>query len=79
MKESPLLKALPMSMESYQASSHDGYLVPLTTFGATNQKLPQPTLLYGYGCYGVALEMDYSPELALLLSRGWQIAFAHTR
>lgn len=58
--------------------SHDSYNIPLTIFGSNNSK-QKPTLLIGYGSYGIPLNMEYLPDLAVMLSRGWNIAFAHTR
>jgi protease II len=74
---SPLLRAKGLEHQSLQVRSHDGYAVPLTVFGSS--QCGRPTLLLGYGSYGVSLSLDYSPQLAVLMSRGWTIAFAHTR
>jgi oligopeptidase B len=74
---SPLLRAKGLEHQSLQIQSHDGYAVPLTVFGSS--QCGRPTLLLGYGSYGVSLSLDYSPQLAVLMSRGWTIAFAHTR
>jgi protease II len=77
---SPLLQTLKLQGKSLDIESQDGYVVPLTVFGSfASPQQCQPTLLLGYGSYGVPLSMEYSPEIAVMLSRGWQVAYAHTR
>jgi oligopeptidase B len=40
---------------------------------------PGPTLLVGYGAYGVSLDAEFDPDLIPLLDRGVTVAFAHVR
>jgi hypothetical protein len=40
---------------------------------------PRPTVLYGYGSYGVPIPTRYLSEVAVLMHRGWNIAFACVR
>jgi protease II len=77
---STLLQSLKIQSKRLEIQSHDGYAVPLTVFSShASPQQCQPTLLFGYGSYGVPLSLDYSPEIAVMLSRGWQVAYAHTR
>jgi hypothetical protein len=39
----------------------------------------KPTLLLGYGSYGICLPMSYRVDYSVLLSQGWRIAFAQVR
>lgn len=77
-KKSPLLDFKNFNCSRKLVLSHDSYSVPLTIFGS-NEIKEKPTLLIGYGSYGVSLNMDYNPDFAVMLSRGWNIVFAHTR
>ena len=38
-----------------------------------------PTLLLGYGAYGMPFEVDHCVGRSTLLSRGWVVAIAHVR
>jgi len=65
--------------------ARDGELVPLTlvrpkqTSGSSHVGGPRPCLLHVYGAYGTCLAPDFRPEHAVLLRRGWAIAWAHVR
>lgn len=41
--------------------------------------LPAPTLLYGYGSYGIPVDPAFSMSRLPLLDRGWVWAIAHIR
>lgn len=42
-------------------------------------QLNQKLLIKSYGCYGLNLDVHYSPSDLYLLSRGFSIAYAHVR
>lgn len=61
--------------------SKDGTLVPVTITHHKELKCDgsNPTLLTGYGAYGVPFEIDHCVGRSTLLSRGWIVAIAHVR
>jgi len=64
----------------YWATAPDGTMVPISWVGpkeALNQ--PVPTLLYGYGSYGITLDPSFSVARLSLLERGMAYAIAHIR
>src|SRR6185312_8715439 len=61
------------------AVSADGTDVPLTLLWPAGWQRPRPTVLYGYGAYGVPLDPGYSPFRISLLERGIGFAIAHVR
>jgi prolyl oligopeptidase len=67
--------------EEVQVASHDGVKVPLSIIRRSDLKLDgkNPTLVIGYGAYGMTMSVAYrAPNLAWL-DRGGVIAFAHVR
>ncbi|RLN54192.1 hypothetical protein BBJ29_003795 [Phytophthora kernoviae] len=58
-----------------------GVRIPLTLIHRRGITLngQNPTLLIGYGAYGINLEADFELEYLSLLERGWVIALAHVR
>jgi prolyl oligopeptidase len=67
----------PGCYETHQvwASSRDGTRIPVFVVGRTDLKdEPHPTLLYGYGGFGVPLTPSYDPALMLWLERGGRVA-----
>ena len=67
--------------EEVQVTSHDGVKVPLSivrradmTFDGSN-----PTLVIGYGSYGMTISVGYRPTNLAWLERGGVLAFAHVR
>lgn len=66
----PIILCGPL-LENHTAKSGDCLRVDTTA--------PRPTLLYGYGSYGVSIPTHYLSEVAVLVSRGWNIAFAYVR
>ena len=52
------------------------YLVSVLTDGMALDS-SAPLLLYGYGAYGLNLDLSYDPFNALLLERGWTIGVYH--
>jgi oligopeptidase B len=63
------------------AVSHDGERVPISiVYRKGLQKNGQnPTLLYGYGSYGISIDPNFSSARLSLLDRGFVWAIAHIR
>ena len=61
--------------------SHDGAPVPLSVIHRADVKLDgsNPTLLYGYGSYGISEEPNYTPARLAWLERGGVYAVANVR
>jgi len=61
--------------------SHDGAMVPLSIVHRSDVKLDgtNPTLLYGYGAYGVTEEPSFGPTRLAWLERGGVYAVANVR
>ncbi len=64
-----------------RVKSHDGVEVPLSILSRADLKLDgrNPTLLYGYGAYGVTETPGWSPRLLAWLERGGVFVIAHVR
>ncbi|KAH9088763.1 hypothetical protein Ae201684P_012977 [Aphanomyces euteiches] len=60
---------------------HNDVQVPMTLVHAKDIKYDgsNPTLLVGYGAYGINLETGYDMEALSLLDRKWILAYAHVR
>lgn len=71
--------------ERIEYPARDGEMVPLTVarpkwdYSGGSAGAPRPCLLHVYGAYGTCLVPDFRPEHALLLRRGWTLAWAHVR
>jgi oligopeptidase B len=63
------------------AKSHDGVLIPISIVHQSNIELSgtNPTLLTGYGSYGMSNDPSFSHTYLSLLERGFVIAIAHIR
>jgi len=82
-----LLKTTPVP--GYDASQYvaervwveaqDGERVPVSVVRRRDTPLPAPTLLYGYGSYGIPIDPAFSASRLPLLDRGWVWATAHIR
>jgi len=74
---------LPDSLESVvvMAKSYDGTMVPLSIVYKKGIKMDgsNPTLLSGYGSYGIPQEPWYVPRMLAFLERGGILATAHIR
>jgi len=74
---------LPDSLESVvvMAKSYDGTMVPLSIVYKKGIKMDgtNPTLLSGYGSYGIPQEPWYVPRMLAFLERGGILATAHVR
>jgi oligopeptidase B len=63
------------------ATAPDGVKVPISLVYRKGLKRSgnNPTLLYGYGSYGISANPSFSPERLSLLERGFVYAVAHIR
>ena len=64
-----------------KVKSHDGVEVPVSIISRADIKLDgkNPTMLYGYGAYGIVEEPSWTPRLLAWLERGGVLAIAHVR
>ncbi len=84
--DSTLLKPSPISFADIDTrrvmvKSHDGVMVPLSLIYKKGIKLDgsNPTILTGYGAYGITMEPRFSPNRLAWLERGGVMAIAHVR
>jgi oligopeptidase B len=63
------------------APAKDGQSVPVTLIWRKDKKLAggNPTLVYGYGAYGITSEPGFYRNFVSLEDRGFVIAIAHVR
>ena len=61
------------------ARAPDGTEIPMSWVGPADRKGPIPTLLYGYGSYGMTVDPSFSVARLSLLERGMAYAIAHVR
>ena len=61
--------------------SHDGVEVPMSIIARKDAKLDggNPTILYGYGAYGITEDPFFNPRIYAWVQRGGVYAFAHVR
>jgi prolyl oligopeptidase len=73
----------PRSLESVEvkAKSYDGTMIPLSITYKKGLKLDgsNPTLLLGYGAYGITLDPHFDPKLLAWYDLGGVYAVAHLR
>lgn len=65
-----------------EATAPDGTRVPISLVHSADvdlEKGPHPTILYGYGAYGITMDPAFSPSRVSLLDRGIVFAIAHVR
>ena len=64
-----------------KVKSHDGTMVPLSIVHKKGMKLDgtNPTILYGYGAYGISQTPSFSPQYLAWFERGGVFAVAHVR
>ncbi len=67
--------------ERLWATARDGKQVPISLVYHKDTKIDgtQPTLLYGYGSYGIIVDPQFSVARLSLLNRGFVYAIAHIR
>jgi len=70
-----------ITSEEVKAKASDGTLVPLSIIRQRDLKLDSshPTLLHGYGSYGITYDPAFDPTSLAWLERGGVIAVAHIR
>jgi oligopeptidase B len=84
-KEQPVLggyKKEDYQVERVLAKAADGARVPISIVykkALRKAGVPQPTLLYGYGSYGVTMPLGFRSSRLALLDRGVVYAIAHIR
>jgi len=68
-------------VEQIYAVASDGVHVPISVLRLKSAKLDAtgPLYLYGYGSYGVSLDMTFNPNIFSLVDRGAIYAVAHIR
>jgi prolyl oligopeptidase len=61
--------------------SHDGVEVPMSILSRKDARLDgnNPTILYGYGAYGITEDPFFNPRIYAWIERGGVYAFAHVR
>ena len=73
----------PGGLESHEvkARSYDGTLVPLSIIYKSGLKLDgsNPTLMVGYGAYGISEDPHFDPRFLAWFERGGVFAVAHVR
>ena len=73
----------PDNLESVEvkARSYDGEMIPLSIVYRRGIKLDgsNPTLLWGYGAYGISQDPVYGPVLLAWYEKGGVFALAHVR
>jgi len=83
-KQQPVLggyQTADYQSERIMATAADGTLVPISLVyrKSLRKSGPQPTLLYGYGSYGVSMPLAFRSSRLALLDRGMIFAIAHIR
>lgn len=83
-KQTPVLGGYDASQYETKrlfAESHDGVPVPISLVHRKGIVLDgsNPTLLYGYGSYGISIDAAFSSDRVSLLERGFVYAIAHIR
>ena len=61
------------------AKSKDGEVIPISILKRKNTPENSPTLLYGYGSYGISIPPSFSASRLSLVDRGMVYAIAHIR
>ncbi len=71
----------PLVVREVMVPSHDGVEVPLAILHRADLKRdqPHPTLLVGYGAYGLSIEAFFNPRSVAWLERGGVLAYANVR
>lgn len=70
-----------LTTREVRVKSHDGVEVPVSISARADIKLDgrNPTMVYGYGAYGIVEEPGWTPRLLAFLEQGGVIAIAHVR
>ena len=67
------------SLKRIYAESHDGKKIPISIIKRKDTPKNAPTLLYGYGSYGISISPSFSSSRLSLIDRGMVYAIAHIR
>jgi len=83
-KQDPAIRWLDHSryvLDQLSATAPDGERVPITIIYRKGMRRPKgnPTLIVGYGAYGLSLRASFSHSPFTLLDRGFIYAIAHVR
>lgn len=68
-----------LSAERVMVRSHDGVMVPLSIVRPKGAKLARPTILTGYGAYGLTQEPSFRASRLAWMEQGGQTAVCHVR
>jgi prolyl oligopeptidase len=74
-----------LAVSEVLVDSHDGAKVPLAILHRADLKIdktgatPRPTLLVGYGAYGLSIDAHFNPRSLAWLERGGVLAYANVR
>ena len=68
-------------IDRLEAITSDGETVPITVVYRKDLRRPggNPTLIVGYGAYGLSMHPIFTPSVVSLLDRGFVHAIAHVR
>jgi prolyl oligopeptidase len=85
-RDTGILRRAPVDVSRFESAeievpSHDGVMVPLSIVRRKGLALDgsHPTLLMGYGAYGITIDPFFGPTLLAWLERGGVFAVAHVR
>jgi len=67
------------NLKRVYAISHDGEKIPISIIKRKDTPKNAPTLLYGYGSYGISISPSFSVSRLSLIDRGMVYAIAHIR
>ena len=69
-----------LAVRQFQARAPDGTLVPYTVVAPKNQTAPLPAVLYGYGGFGLTVDLEYQRYAGInWLQYGGVLVLAHIR
>ncbi|TNM99524.1 hypothetical protein fugu_012557 [Takifugu bimaculatus] len=74
-----ILTVFPLASPKEVHTVQDGTSVPITLFHTlpVGDLREVPLLVHVYGAYGQDLNMEFRPEMRLLLEQGWTLAYCH--
>jgi prolyl oligopeptidase len=68
-----------IAVEQHSYASKDGTRIPIFVIRRKGVQAPAPTLLYGYGGYGISLTPYYEPSKLAWVAQGGTLAIANIR
>lgn len=75
----PAIDVSGITSERVLVKSHDGVMVPLSIVSPKDAKDARPTILTGYGAYGITLEPGFRASRMAWLEQGGRFAICHVR